>query len=142
MGKQVRTLYSGLIVGLWFIAWGLACLFFYWMGPVWKGELLTLLLGPLWIVMGTVFSFLTLREILHYRKTGEVKVKADERTNLNHLKASSRGFGFLLFSMMILFLLRGFEIINDTIFVALIGPVFAVGSVVYLVSYYVYERKG
>ena len=139
VNKQIKVLY---ITGVWFIAWGIACLFLYGMGPVWKGELLTLLIGSSFIIVGTVYFSLALREILHYKKTGEVKTRIDERAELNSLRASRRGLQFLMFSMMILFLLRGFEIINDTIFVALTGPVFAIGSVVYLISYYVHERRG
>jgi uncharacterized membrane protein len=139
MNKHSKIMY---VTGAWFVAWGVACLFLYKMGPVWKDELLTLVLGSLFIVSGTIYFSLALREALHYKKTGEVKTWTDERAELNSLRASRKGFGFLLISIAILLMLRGFEIINDNIFVALMGPVFAIGSVVYLISFYFYERRG
>jgi hypothetical protein len=142
MDKQVRTLYSWFILGLWFIAWGLACLFLYEMGPVWKGELLVLLIGSSFIIVGTVFFSFALREISRYKKTGKVKVRRDERSELNALRASRRGFVFFLESMMVLFLLWGFKIINDAVFVVLTGIVLFIGSYVFLLSLYLYERRG
>jgi hypothetical protein len=139
VNKQIKILHA---TGVWFIAWGIACLFLYGMGPVWKGELLTLLIGSSFIIVGTVYFSLALREILHYKKTGEVKTWTDERAELNALRAFKNGFLFLNGSIAILLILWGFKIINDTIFVALMGPVFAIGSVAYLLSYYLYERRG
>jgi hypothetical protein len=142
MDKQVRALYGEFIISLFIMAWGSLCLFFYSGGPVWKGELLTLLIGSSFIIAGTIFFSFAFRGILRYRKTGKMETRIDERAELNALRASRRGFQFFLVSMGILFLLWGCKVINDTIFVALTGPVFAIGSVVYVISYYVYERSG
>jgi uncharacterized membrane protein len=142
MVNQVQVLYRTFITSVIFLVWGLACLFFYVMGPVWKGELPVIVIGSSFVVAGTISVFRNLQEILQYKRTGKVKVRVDERVELNILRASKRGFQFLLVSIGILFVLWGARIINDTAFVALMGPVFAVGSVLYLISYYVYERRG
>ncbi|MCZ7355474.1 MAG: hypothetical protein O8C66_13310 [Candidatus Methanoperedens sp.] len=64
----------------------------------------------------------------------------DERSELNTLRASRTGFMFLYVSITVLFTLLGLKLINEMIFTALIGPVFAVASVLYVLLFYRYER--
>jgi hypothetical protein len=142
MMNQVQALYRKFITGSVFLIWGLACLFFYAVGPVWKGEFPILLIGPSFLLVGAISVFRSLQEISRYKKTGEVKVRVDERAELNDLRASKIGFQFLLISIGLLIALWGAKIINDTVFVALMGPVFAIGCILYLLSYQVYERRG
>jgi len=142
MMNQIQALYRKFITGSVFLVWGLACLFFYMTGPVWKGEFPILLIGPSFLLVGAISVFRSLQEISRYKKTGEVKVRVDERAELNDLRASKIGFQFLLISIGILIALWGAKIINDTVFVALMGPVFAIGCILYLLSYQVYERGG
>jgi uncharacterized membrane protein len=111
-------------------------------GPVWKGEFPILLIGPSFLLVGAISVFRSLQEISRYKKNGEVKVRVDERAELNDLRASKRGFQFLLISIGLLIALWGAKIINDTAFVALMGHVFAIGCILYLLSYQVYERRG
>jgi hypothetical protein len=64
----------------------------------------------------------------------------DERSELNLLRASKAGFMFLYGSITVLFTLLGFRLINEIIFTALMGPVFAVASVLYVLLFYRYEK--
>ncbi len=68
------------------------------------------------------------------------KALIDERSELNLFRASRAGFMFLYISITILFILLGFKLINEIIFIALMGPVFAIASVVYVLLFYRYER--
>jgi MFS family permease len=64
----------------------------------------------------------------------------DERSELNLLRVSKAGFMFLYGSIAVLFTLLGLRLINEIIFTALMGPVFAVASVFYVLLFYRYEK--
>ena len=134
--KQTKIPFRKSIVALFFIIWGAVWLFFSGTGV--PGNIV----GGFFIVIGAGFFVYSFREVLHYKKTGEVKTRSDERSELSGLRASRNGFEFLLISTAILIALWGFKIINEIAFVALIGPVFAIGVAIYILSYYMHERGG
>lgn len=134
--KQIQIPYRRSVVGVLFIIWGIVWLLFV-DTPVFGS-----VLSGFFIIIGAVFFFYSFREVLQYRKTGEVKTRIDERVELNNLRASRRAFEFLCVSIAILITLVGSNLINEQVFVALTGPVFAIGAAIYILSYYIYERRG
>lgn len=134
--KQIQIPFRRSIVAVLFIIWGIICLLFI------DTEILGKILSSFLIVFGTVFFFYSFREVLQYRKTGEVKTRIDERVETNSLRASRRAFEFLCISIAVLIVLVGSKLINEQVFVALMGPVFAIGAVIYILSYHIYERGG
>ena len=56
------------------------------------------------------------------------------------LRASKKGFLFTLTATGFLLMLFGLRIINEILFVALMGPVFAIASVLYVWTYHKYEK--
>jgi Ca2+/Na+ antiporter len=134
--KQIQIPFRRSVVALFFIIWGAVWLFFSGTGV--PGNIF----GGFFIIIGAVFFAYSFREVLQYKKTGEVKTRSDERSELSGLRASRNGFEFLLISTAILTALWGFKLINEIAFLALIGPVFAIGVAVYILSYYMHERRG
>ena len=59
---------------------------------------------------------------------------------LNMLRASKTGFLFMLTMTGLLLALFGLRAINETMFVALMGPVFAIASVLYVWTYHKYKK--
>jgi len=59
---------------------------------------------------------------------------------LNMLRASKTGFLFMLTMTGLLLALFGLRAINEIMFVALMGTVFAIASVLYVWTYHKYEK--
>ena len=96
-------------------------------------------MGALFMVIGGILSL----KNYHTIKKGDYKdVVVDERAEINSLKASKLGFAFMLLSIAILFIAYGLNLINEVLFVAFMGPVFAVASILYIWAYYKYEMMG
>jgi len=126
--KQIQIPFRRSVVALFFIIWGAVWLLFSGTGV--PGNIF----GGFFIIIGAVFFAYSFCEVLRYKKTGEVKTRSDERSELSGLRASRNGFEFLLISTAILIALWGFKLINEIAFLALIWPVFAVGVAVYILS--------
>jgi len=123
------------IVAMFFIILGIAWLLFI------ETNILGKMLSSFFILTGVIFFFYSFREVLQCRKTGEVKTRIDERMELNSLKASRRAFEFLCVSIAISIILVGSKLINEHVFVAIIGPIFAIGVATYILSYHYYEKR-
>ena len=134
--KQVKFLIYRLFVAIFFIAWGIIWLVFH-QANAW-GNVLKLFC----IAVGVFYLYTSSRELIKYKKTGEVKNRIDERGELNNLRAAKRGFNFFMIGFAVLFALRGLDLISEKIFVAVSGPVIAVGVIIYFISYHIFERKG
>jgi len=124
------------IIALFFLLWGTIWLLYQ------NENLLGKILSGFFIVFGIIIFIHSYHKIRQLKRTGDVEIIIDERAELNDLKASRRGFEFLLVSIAILMALWGFKLINETILTALIGPVFAIGSSIYVLAYYLYEKRG
>ncbi len=123
------------MVSVLFILWGIIWIIYG------SGGIFGDILGGFFVIIGTLFFLHSLRELLLYKKTGEIKTRIDERAELNSLRASRKGFEFLLVAIGVLLASLGFKFINETVFTALMGPVFALGAMIYILSYYKYERR-
>ncbi|PKP61108.1 MAG: hypothetical protein CVT88_01005 [Candidatus Altiarchaeales archaeon HGW-Altiarchaeales-1] len=135
INKQSQIPYRWAILGIFFTMCGVMWLYFR--GAVSTPEYL---ISGLLILLGTIIALYSLYEIIQYKRTGEVRIRIDERTELNTLKASKKGFIFLVASIAILIALLGFDIIDEQIFSSLIEVAFAAGFIIYMVSYYLHER--
>ena len=93
------------------------------------------------IVPGTFILFYSFREFKN-RREGRVIIKHDERSKINRLKGADWGFRFLFVSLAILILLNTVKLIDKITFVALTGPIIAVGITIYYIGYYWFERRG
>ena len=100
-----------------------------------------MLLSGFFIMPGIIILLYSFREFKH-RQKGAANIKHDERSEINRLKATDLSFRFLLISLMALIALNGAKIIDDTVFVALTGPILAVGITLYYITNYWYERGG
>ena len=133
--RDENILLYRLLISSFFIAWGIVWVFI-------SQDILGKVISSTFIIFGIIFFIYPLNEVLHYKKTGEIKPRIDERAELNSLKASRRAFEFLCISIAILIVLLGVRWINETIFASLIGSILAVGIVIYILAYYHYERTG
>ena len=106
-----------------------------------SANLLEKLLYGFLIVPGTFILFYSFREFKNRRK-GRVIIKHDERSKINRLKGADWGFRFLFVSLAILILLNTVKLIDEIAFVALTGPIIAVGITIYYIGYYWFERRG
>jgi len=77
-----------------------------------------------------------------YRRAGNVKIRIDEQVEMNALKASKNAFEFIYISLAILFAFLGIGIIDEHVFAIVTGPILAIGIVIYLLAYYLYEKRG
>ena len=124
------------VVSLFFIIWGIIWLLFL------KTEILGKVISGFFIIFGITFFLYSIREISKYKKTGDVKIRIDERAKINNLKASRNAFEFIYISLAILIAFWGSGVIDEHIFAALTGPILAIGIVTYLLAYHIYEIKG
>ena len=76
------------------------------------------------------------------RREGQLTIKHDERSERNRLRAAELGFRFFFVSLLILILLHAMNVINEIIFVAVTGPIIAMGVTLYYVGYYWFEQRG
>ena len=104
-------------------------------------ELLYQVLSGFLIIPGTLILLYSFREFKH-RRERKVIIKHDERSERNRLKAADLGFRFLFVSLLILILLNAMNVINEIVFVAVTGPIIAVGVTLYYLGYYWFEQRG
>jgi Ca2+/Na+ antiporter len=124
------------LVGLFFVMWGILWLALYYENTLGK------LLSGFFIILGI---FISIKSYSKWKRWKDSEIHADEtltdeRSELNLLRASRAGFMFLYVSIGVLFTLFGLRLINEIIFTALMGPVFAVASVLYVLLFYRYEK--
>ena len=124
------------LVGIVFILWGILWLALYYENTFGKA------LSGLFIILGI---FISIKSYSKWKKWKDSDINTDEaltdeRYELNQLKASRAGFIFLYVSVGVLGTLLGLRLINEIIFTALMGPVFAVASVLYVLLFYRYEK--
>ncbi len=124
------------LVGIFFILWGMLWLALYYENTFGKA------LSGFFIILGIFMSIKTYSKWKKWKNSDIHTDEAitDERSELNLLRASRAGFMFLYGSITVLFTLFGFKLINEIIFTALMGPVFAIASVLYVMLFYRYEK--
>ncbi len=124
------------LVGIVFVLWGILWLALYYENTFGKA------LSGFFIILGI---FISIKNYSKWKKWKDSdihtdEVLTDERYELNMLKASRAGFIFLYISIGVLSTLLGLRLINEIIFTALMGPVIAVASILYVLLFYKYEK--
>jgi len=104
-------------------------------------ETLDQLLGGFLIVPGVFILLHSLRETKN-RHERRLIIKHDERSIINRLKAADLAFRFLFLTLALLIVLNALKIINEIIFVAITGPIIALGVLCYNIGFYWFERRG
>jgi len=124
------------LVGIFFVLWGILWLALYYENTLGK------LLSGFFIIFGIFISIKSYIKLKRWKDSDIHTDEAltDERSELNLLRASRAGFMFLYVSIGVLFTLLGLRLINEIIFTALMGPVFAIASVLYVLLFYRYEK--
>ncbi len=124
------------LVGIFFVLGGMLWLWMYY------ENLLGKLLSGFFIILGIFMSIKSYSNWKRWKDSETLPDEAltDERYELNLLRASRAGFMFLYISIGVLGTLLGLRLINEIIFTALMGPVFAVASVLYVLLFYRYEK--
>jgi hypothetical protein len=98
------------------------------------------LFSGFFLIPGTLILLLSFREF-KVRREGKLIIKHDERSEINRLKATDWGFKFLFVSLMILIVLNTLNIIDEIVFVAMTGPVIAIGVAISFIGFYWFERR-
>ena len=134
--KRKEILLRQCLAGIFFVIWGMLWLALYYENTFVKA------LSGYFIILGI---FISIKSYSKWKKWKDSKIHTDEaltdeRLELNLLRASRAGFMFLYVSIGVLFTLFGLRLINEIIFTALMGPVFAVASVLYVLLFYRYEK--
>lgn len=119
------------LVGVFFVLGGMLWLALYYENTFGKA------LSGFFIILGI---FMLIKTYSKWKRGEDSEALTDERSELNLLRASRAGFMFLYVSMAVLFTLLGLRLINEIIFTALMGPVFAIASVLYVLLFYRYEK--
>lgn len=119
------------LTGIFFTLWGILWIALYYENPFGR------LLSGFFIIFGI---FIFAKNYNKLKKGDSEEILIDERMELNMLRASKKGFLFMLTATGSLLLLFGLRIINEILFVALMGPVFAIASVLYVWTYHRYEK--
>ncbi len=119
------------LTGIFFALWGI-----FWFALYYENLLGKLLSGFL-IIFGI---FIFAKNYTKLKKGDYEEILIDERMELNMLRASKKGFLFMLSATGFLLLLFSLKLINEILFVALMGPVFAIASVLYVWTYHRYEK--
>ncbi|MGB8216570.1 MAG: DUF2178 domain-containing protein [Candidatus Methanoperedens sp.] len=124
------------LVGIVFVLWGILWLALNYENTFGKE------LSGFFIILGIFMSIQTYRKWKKWKDSDIPTDEAltDERSELNQLRASRAGFIFLYVSIGVLGTLLGLRLINEIIFTALMGPVIAVASVLYVLLFYRYEK--
>ncbi len=124
------------LIGVFFVLWGILWLVLYYENFLGK------LLSGFFIILGIFMSIKSYSKWKRWKDSDNPTDEAltDERLELNLLRASRAGFMVFYVSISVLFVLLGLKIINEIIFTALMGPVFAVASVLYVLLFYRYEK--
>ncbi len=134
--KSMQVVFKRAIVAVFFIIFGAAVLLF--IGPSAGSEIF----GFFFLLVGGLFFIHSCLSYFRYKKTGEIKPVLDERLEMNSLKASRKGFVAIITLIATLMILKAFGIIDETIFVALIAPAFALSMLAYIAFYFYYEGMG
>jgi|GEM_PF-2951066 len=124
------------LVGVFFVLWGILWLALYYENTFGKT------LSGFFIILGIFMSIKTYSKWKRW-KDSDIHIDetlTDEGSEFNLLRASRAGFMFLYISIAVLFTLLGLRLINEIIFTALMGPVFAIASVLYVLLFYRYEK--
>jgi di/tricarboxylate transporter len=111
------------------------------LGIITSENTLDILLSGFFFIPGSWLLLYSFKEFKQ-RKTKGIIVRHDERSLKNRLKATDRSFRFLYISLMALIVLNAINFINNIAFVALTGPIIAVGISLQYFLYYWYERRG
>ena len=124
------------LIGIFFVLGGIIWLALYYDDAFGKA------LSGYFIILGI---FISIKSYSKWKKWKDSDIDTDEaltdeRYELNMLKASRAGFIFLYISIGVLGTLLGLRLINEIIFTALMGPVFAIASVLYVLSFYMHEK--
>jgi Ca2+/Na+ antiporter len=124
------------LAGIVFVLWGILWLALYYENTFGKA------LSGFFIILGI---FISIKSYSKWKKWKDSDIHTDEtitdeRSELNTLRASRAGFIFLYISVGVLGTLLGLRLINEIIFTALMGPVFAVASVLYVLLFYRYDK--
>lgn len=119
------------LTGIFFALWGVLWLALYYENLFGK------LLSGFFIIFGI---FIFVKNYTKLKKGNYEDILIDERMELNMLRASKKGFVFMLEATGFLLLLFAIRIINEILFVALMGPVFAIASVLYVWTYHNMRR--
>ena len=131
--KPKDVFYRNFLMGIIFVLWGILWFVLYYENTFGKA------LSGFFIVFGIYISIQSYRK---WKNGEDSEALTDERSELNLLRASRAGFMFLYVLIGVLFTLLGLRLINEIIFTALMGPVFAVASVLYVLLFYRYEKDG
>ncbi len=105
------------------------------------GDLFYQLLSGFLIIPGILILLYSFKEFKH-RRESQLTIKHDERSERNRLRAAELAFRFFFVSLSILILLNAMNVINEIIFVAVTGPIIAVGVTLYYLGYYWFEQRG
>ncbi|MDD5616758.1 MAG: hypothetical protein PHH85_11205 [Candidatus Methanoperedens sp.] len=119
------------LTGIFFTLWGILWFALYYENLFGK------LLSGFFIIFGI---FIFVKNYNKLKKGDFEEILIDERMELNMLRASKKGFLFMLTTTGLLLALSGLRVINEILFVAFMGPVFAIASVLYVWAYYRYEK--
>lgn len=124
------------LVGVFFVLGGIL-----WLASYYENTFVKALSGY-FIILGI---FISIKSYSKWKKlkdsdTHTDEALTDERLELNQLRASRAGFIFLYVSIGVLSTLLGLRLINEKIFTALMGPVIAVASILYVLLFYKYEK--
>ena len=99
------------------------------------------LLNGFIIILGTSLLLYSFRKFKRRQENVSI-ISHDERSITNRLKATDWSFRFLYISLMVLIVLNAMNLINSISFVALTGPIIAVGVSLQYFLYYWYEQRG
>jgi Ca2+/Na+ antiporter len=102
---------------------------------------LDILLSGFFVIPGTLLLLYSFTEFKQRQKRVSI-IRHDERSEINRLKATDWSFRFLYISLMILIVLNAINLVDNIVFVALTGPIIAVGISLHYFLYYWYERRG
>ncbi|ODS41898.1 MAG: hypothetical protein MSIBF_00605 [Candidatus Altiarchaeales archaeon IMC4] len=80
-------------------------------------------------------------EIIRYKRTGEIRIRIDELTELNRLRAIDVGFKFLTLSILVVMILSLEEKMGATETLYLIYAAFFVACLLFILFYYIIYGK-
>lgn len=134
--KTKDVLLRQCLVGIFFVLGGIL-----WLASYYENTFVKALSGY-FIILGI---FISIKSYSKWKKlkdsdTNTDESLTDERLELNQLRASRAGFIFLYVSIGVLGTLLGLRLINEIMFTALMGPVIAVTSILYVLLFYKYEK--
>ena len=111
------------------------------LGIITNENTLNILLSGFFFIPGSLLLLYSFKEFKRRQITGLI-IRHDERSVTNRLKATDWSFRFLYISLMVLIVLNAINFIDNIAFVALTGPIIAVGILLQYFLYYWYEQRG